>query len=98
MAPFEPVDSQRSLPEGAEAQSGRAAIDPSLLWISTEACLPIGEVLVVAGGHFAVAVLVRDENDPLDGGVFMNSSCDFVPWPSHWMPLAELARIVPRQD
>ncbi len=70
--------------------------EPATPWISTDLCLPVGEVLVLTEGRYAVAVLLRGGDDPDDRGVFMDArSCDFLPWPSYWMPLPEAERLPP---
>jgi hypothetical protein len=96
MATIERHSDQRSLGSGSRPRPRQAPRDPASPWISTDLCLPVGEVLVLAGDRYAVAVLLRGGDDTADRGVFMDArNCDFLPWPSHWMPLPEAERLSP---
>ncbi|CAA9238745.1 MAG: hypothetical protein AVDCRST_MAG93-1227 [uncultured Chloroflexia bacterium] len=57
-------------------------------WRALTDDLPKGEVLVWLGNRAAVAVVVpADDSSP--ESIFMDArTCDLLPWPSHWMPIA----------
>jgi hypothetical protein len=96
MATIERRSDRHSLGSGSPPRPRQAPRDPASPWISTDLCLPIGEVLILAEGRYAVAILLRGGDDPADRGVFMDArNCDFLPWPSHWMPLPEAERLPP---
>ncbi|WP_165357596.1 hypothetical protein [Sphingosinicella sp. CPCC 101087] len=85
-----------SHPSFAERKGLRSERPTPNSWISTDLCLPIDEVLVLSEGRFAVAILLRGSDDPLDRGVFMDArSCDLLQWPSHWMLLPEAESLPP---
>lgn len=68
-------------PNGGEA---------STKWIRIEDEIPRGEALLAKGTRLYVGILVRNEADGSDPGVFMDPiSCDQLPYPSHWTYLPE---------
>jgi hypothetical protein len=57
-------------------------------WVSITRREPVGEVLIYSAGRFYIAMLVKDDRNPVDRGDFMEvDAAKICPWPSYWMPL-----------
>ena len=59
-----------------------------MTWIPVSLQCPAGPAIIYGGGEYHVAELIGDVAD--GDAAFMDlHSCEPLPWPTHWMQLAE---------